>query len=669
MRARFLGCLAVLVAACESAGAGAGGADAGADARGGAEGGVADASTDASPGDAADGADAGVVPPLPKLSQLVPGKICSVDRWCLMAPQPLITDVYALGGVLDDQWLLARGHTLMHHDAAGFSGLWGLDGLNEGSEINYIGADDVWLGGYRFHNGRLEAPPAANPGRASFVSSTVGWAVGTGGVYRWNGATWTSLGLLGIPLRFTAVSAVSATDAWVAAGPILKHWDGSAWTDAPVPLPTGFSVINLRALGADDVWAFGSGGGSGRYHFDGVSWQAARDGSEVFPSPLVLMGNYLAPPGVLTGLNADRLYMGPCATGTQFSPVPTGACNVGLQLSNGHYWVAGTYQPPPGQGALRDATFTYLGKYPEATAIHSPSIPLDAIRGEPMAGTVEVRVDTRPGYGGFVRSTTPGSWEAVPLEVTIAGSTLPLVAEQLAVTSPTLAWIVARYENQGTYAVRYDGATSRYDLLPGHAVQLAVVSSTNAYALLDDARRAHFDGTAWSVDLTPTPPPGDDVALAGDELLCYRKGGPMVHFGGGAWTDISPAPLRSGDPTPLPLHHAFDNANPDLDVLFDDGTVRRRIAATWQLMARGFPADAQVLYTDHARGRFWTRSPMGPRMEVWFAGQGQVATRQLVWPEQADMLLGVTMERRGPSMWLEAGYSRGGRLAFRHTLP
>lgn len=663
MRARFVVSLAVAVVACESgAGPGAGGTDSGvADAGGGLEGGSLDAG-------ATDTSDAGVVPPSPKLTQMIPGEICSVDRWCLVAPRPLITDVYGLGGVLDDQWILARGHTLVRHTAAGFSGLWGLDGLNEASEINYIGPDDVWLGGYRFHNGRLEAPPAANPGRASFVSSTLGWAVGAGGVYRWNGTAWVSLGNLGVPLSFTAVSAASASDVWVAAGPILKHWDGSVWTDAAVPLPTGFSVTSLRAFGTNDVWAFGAGA---RYHFDGVSWEGARDGSEVFPAPVTLMGSFLAPPGVLTGLNADRLYMGPCSTGTQLNPVPTGACNVGLQFSNGHYWLAGTYDvQAAGHGApLRDASLSYLGKYPESTAIHAPLIPPEAIRGEPMAGTLEVRIDTRPAYAGFFRSTAPGSWETVPLEVSIAGSTLPLVAEQLAVTSPTRAWILARYLDQANYVVRYDGTASVYDLLPGHAIQLAVKSSTDAYALLDGAKRAHFDGTAWSVDLTLPTPPGDKLALAGEEVLAYQKGGPMFRSQGATWIDASPPPLTSGGAAPLPLRHAFDNANMDLDVLFSDGVVRRRSAGSWQIMAQGFSVEAEVLYTDHARGRFWARTPMGPRMEVWFAAQGQAATVQLVWPEQAAMLSEVTMDRRGASMWLEASYSRGGRLAFRHTLP
>ncbi|MGZ2360833.1 hypothetical protein LRE75_29835 [Streptomyces sp. 372A] len=59
---------------------------------------------------------------------------------------------------------------------------------------------------------------------------------------------------------------------------IVRHFDGTAWRDVPLPeLPGEYWYLNgIRAVAADDVWAAGYDGDTGRpllLHYDGATWQ------------------------------------------------------------------------------------------------------------------------------------------------------------------------------------------------------------------------------------------------------------------------------------------------------------------------------------------------------------------------------------------------------------
>jgi hypothetical protein len=115
-------------------------------------------------------------------------------------------------------------------------------------------------------------------------TDTDAWAVGTAGILRWNGTTWSTVSTTGLPaVRMNAVGASSATDAWivgsVGAGGYSNrrgtalHWDGTTWSVLAPTLLTRSDLTGVVALSATNAWAVGKFGvGSLVEHWDGTAW-------------------------------------------------------------------------------------------------------------------------------------------------------------------------------------------------------------------------------------------------------------------------------------------------------------------------------------------------------------------------------------------------------------
>ncbi|MGA7732043.1 MAG: S-layer homology domain-containing protein, partial [Chloroflexia bacterium] len=111
------------------------------------------------------------------------------------------------------------------------------------------------------------------------VSHNDAWAVGDGGIFRWNGTSWNAVPFPtpnppGCCITLTGVSAHHANDVWVAgyysASPdiltVVYHWDGVAWTIIPRismagdNTPSGLvisKVYDIAAVGPDEAFAVG----------------------------------------------------------------------------------------------------------------------------------------------------------------------------------------------------------------------------------------------------------------------------------------------------------------------------------------------------------------------------------------------------------------------------
>lgn len=110
---------------------------------------------------------------------------------------------------------------------------------------------------------------AADLFAVSMVSSTDGWAVGSGGVrLRYNGTSWNTVTSPTVTDLFT-VSMVSATDGWAvgSAGAILRY-NGTSWST--VSSPTGEKLSSVYMVSATDGWAVGDLGTTLQYN--GTSW-------------------------------------------------------------------------------------------------------------------------------------------------------------------------------------------------------------------------------------------------------------------------------------------------------------------------------------------------------------------------------------------------------------
>jgi hypothetical protein len=113
------------------------------------------------------------------------------------------------------------------------------------------------------------------------------WAIGTAGILRWTGTTWTAVSTAGLPaVRMNGVSASGANDAWivgsVGAGGYSNrrgtalHWDGTAWSVLAPTLSTRSDLLGVAALSATNAWAVGKIGVLSLVeHWDGTTWTQA----------------------------------------------------------------------------------------------------------------------------------------------------------------------------------------------------------------------------------------------------------------------------------------------------------------------------------------------------------------------------------------------------------
>jgi hypothetical protein len=113
------------------------------------------------------------------------------------------------------------------------------------------------------------------------LSTTDGWAVGTGGqIARWNGATWAS------ETSPTAndlyhVQALSATDVWaVGASGTILHRDGTGWSAVPSSVTAALNGVYM--VSSTEGWAVGEllGGEPVILYWNGLTW------TRVFAQPM-----------------------------------------------------------------------------------------------------------------------------------------------------------------------------------------------------------------------------------------------------------------------------------------------------------------------------------------------------------------------------------------------
>jgi hypothetical protein len=129
----------------------------------------------------------------------------------------------------------------------------------------------------------VQSVPGASLSGVSFVPGTSqAWAVGEDSHWsrprtmRFDGRRWSEVPAPappGMGSWLSAVFARSASDVWAVGGywdereigrTLVMHWDGSAWSIMPSPNPPsmvsqdGARLVDVVALGPDDVWAVGS---------------------------------------------------------------------------------------------------------------------------------------------------------------------------------------------------------------------------------------------------------------------------------------------------------------------------------------------------------------------------------------------------------------------------
>lgn len=566
---------------------------------GGSPGDGGGATGDASP-------DGGACTPLWGGSLTLPAQgVRSVTGWELVSPTSPIQAVTSLGGTsATDVWYAGNEPRLtqpetyfaVHYDGVSFRGLSSLPLPT--TPVAVVSATEAWLGPeYRFANGVLAKSPASAPGKNAmkFFATNDGWSVGTGGVWHWNGATWTGYGTLGAVLPFTTVDGAGPSEVWAAAGPTVKRWNGTAWVDPPAPLPDGASVTALRVRAADDVWVTGSS----TYHFDGVSWTAITSpGTKPLAMQSEGTATYVLYPG-LVGLvqNGAIAYQNgnapPCGiTGS----ADTGLCRAAFLAPTGELFIGtgvqqGTYSPyARPAGAASSVTTTSLVRFLDTTQGPGETASLRQLGSGDTLAAHGGKL-WRGSFGGTWTTLTPPRLSSIDTVVSVLGSRGDLV------------WVVSKYQTGTYYASIYDGTTfGPAVVLPSQPVMLRSNDKTSGDGRLFNGAPILFDGASWAAAPTTSGMYAMTSATDGFRLTGTVPNVSLERLVAGTWT-AQPIAAAPGDY----LSYVAALSPTDAVLLSRKGRVYRWNGASWSPPSLPFSAaDIITEKTVYAGdGRLW----------------------------------------------------------------
>jgi hypothetical protein len=230
------------------------------------------------------------------------GSVLHFDGAWHVEQTPVCETLSAIWGTsATNLWAVGYSGRIVHRTAAGwtlvdagtcesFNAVWG----SPSGTIWITGWHDVLLRGNA--NGFVNVGQPMNAGLQSlygFSDSDI-WAAGSdGGIYHWDGATWTKTA--GGHFDLTSIWASDSQHLFVAG----FDWDKSSnavWTFSPATAATPVqTMLNSNLLphvlgsSANDVWAT-TGSGS-TWHFDGVSWKYVGSGTYDDHNALAVSGS------------------------------------------------------------------------------------------------------------------------------------------------------------------------------------------------------------------------------------------------------------------------------------------------------------------------------------------------------------------------------------------
>jgi hypothetical protein len=370
---------------------------------------------------------------------------------------------------------------------------------------------------------------------------------------RWNGSTWTLLGLPS-PLPWHAFGELSngalvaqRIEIFSAFGELVE-WNGSAWAQRSGPALFGPAAV-LLSTGGNEIWICGPAwiqGGQSVRHFDGQAWRAPADGLDGWVAGAVPFGDGFALGGFFTQVQGAQ------ATG------------VAVQ-QNGTWSALGA----PVEGYVYSLLAPRAGGLLVGGYLTVPSVPgsQDVVRWD---GTHWQAMGTPPGgvqalaegphgelfaggaYPAFVAQWNGASWQALGALVT----TGEVIALAVLPNGDLVAGL--RFE-AGAKVLRWNGAS--WSPLGGGLPSGSPFDEVRAFAVLQNgdlvvggnfvsgnlAHIARWDGTSWQAMGAGLPSPVVDLDLLpnGELLATHRltddQGQPVAapsRWNGSTWTVV-----------------------------------------------------------------------------------------------------------------------------------
>ncbi len=442
-------------------------------------------------------------------------------------------------------------------------------------------------------------------------SATSAYAVGDGGVYEYNGTSWSPLFNTG-SYYYSCLWGADPDNVWCGTtSNFFSHWNGASWVSEMLPSYNYFQ--DMWGTAADDIYAVGQSGSTNLatvWHYNGTSW------SDVTPP----------------GLTNSVFYS---VWGTASNNVYVVGDGMTIRRWNGTAWGTMSTTGLPASETLR------------------------AIRGRSGADIFVATYDKVYHYGGSSwTDINIGSLGIYPyIHDLWVGATKLFVAGDggTVVTYDGASW---NNENGGPWRtlqdvwtggpqeavavgaegviLEYDGMTVTDASLPGitHNLNGIAGSRDNLYAVGNGGKVLRYSGGAWS-DISDNGVVGaglTDVWASGNEAFAVSSSGIIVHISGATL-----ATMESG--TTEELYGVWGSSTSDVFAVGAGGTILHYNGTDWSPMDTGGFDDYMISVTGssssdvyamgsrgfllHYDGSSWESvpNPIGSsQSDIWMSG-------------------------------------------------
>jgi len=445
------------------------------------------------------------------------------------------------------------------------------------------------------------------------------FAVGDQGTFlHYDGNAWTAMPGTQTWWYPRAVWGTSGTDVFAAGGGIY-HYDGATWTDAGVSLPN--TANGIWGTSHSDIYAVGYNGTYAR--FDGSTWTAGTGAS--LPSFNGLWS---------TG-SSDLLAVG---SGVSSGAVARGVRSATVTVTAGGWTISAQGNHQQLTATARDASSAVLSGVPftwtssnQAVATVNGSGLVTAV----SLGTTTVTATAAGGASGSILVTVSlvaNSVTVSPLGAAVAGvgTTQAFTVEvrdglgnlvpnppvtwaslnpTVATVNPTTGLATTVSAGQATIAVTSDAVTA-YALLTVAAPVATPVnlwaptasgttadvtgvwaaSGSDAFAVTSSGGILHYNGATWGPMTSPSSYGLNDVwGASGTDVFAVGGGGTILRYNGTNWS-----PMTSG--TSQWLYDVWGASGSDVFAVGNGGTILHFDGTTWNAMTSGTSQALQAVW-------------------------------------------------------------------------
>jgi hypothetical protein len=458
--------------------------------------------------------------------------ICSSGGWCWTNPLPACGLAGSWSYSQNDAWLVGRVGLILRWRSGGWFGyetgttanlraVWGLDTQ---------AAWAVGEGGTILHWNSIRWVLAASPVKAD-LNAVFGtapddvWAVGAQGtVIHWDGVTWTSLAVSDPTATLHGVWAASRTRAWAVGTPGVFAWDGTTWSKT-----LGFSMLGIWGTSESDVWVVGPpdsseypAGRTSHAHWDGTRWTFAPEQQKNNPTS---------------------------SNGPALTSVWGKVAGAAWATTNAYAWVARFDTQTLTMGSIPDNPASMTGaKFGGGTGGFVFATSIEGIaqfdgadwvmRSTGVFGNIDGIWMRSPSDGWAILGGSVAHWDGRAWSMA-ATSPLGTAFHAISGTASDDVWavgalgVVMHWDGKAWMATKLDG--------PSYINHVWGSSSRDVWATATEPGRKsallHYDGAAWTVGVTtPMAAVGGVWGTAANDVWVGSESGYVLHWDGLTWT-------------------------------------------------------------------------------------------------------------------------------------